>query len=319
MLQVSGMDAPVTSVSRVAILLATYNGQAYLSEQLASYAMQIHRNWVVYASDDGSKDGTRDILRAHAVQWGRERLVFMDGPAKGGATNFLSMACSPDIQADYYAYSDQDDVWEPEKLQRAVHALAAVPEGVPALYCSRLGLVDARGRGLGLSRLFMKPPCFENALVQNIASGNTSVFNQAAKALLQRTGADVGVPFHDWWTYLVVSGCGGWVIYDTQPSILYRQHDRNEMGSNRSFRAKWQRMHMMWRGCFREWNDRNIRALARLDADLTNDCRAVLKTYSSARHASFLPRLHGMLCSGVHFQTAGGNLGLLVAAIFNKI
>lgn len=319
MLQVSGMDAAVTSVSRVAILLATYNGQAYLSEQLASYAVQTHQNWVAYASDDGSIDGTRDILRAHAAQWGRERLFCMDGPAKGGAANFLSLACSPDIEADYYAYSDQDDIWEPEKLQRAVHALAALPKGIPALYCSRLRLVDARGLGLGLSRLFMKPPCFENALVQNIASGNTSVFNQAAKALLQRAGADVGVPFHDWWTYLVVSGCGGKVIYDPHPSIRYRQHDRNEMGSNRSFRARWERVRMMWRGCFREWNDRNVRALARLDADLTSDCRAVLAIYSSARHASFLSRLHGVLRAEVRFQTTSGNLGLLVAAIFNKI
>ncbi|WP_246013014.1 glycosyltransferase [Pigmentiphaga humi] len=304
--------------SCVAILLCTYNGQNHLPEQLASYCAQTHTRWSVFASDDGSMDATRHILDACAERWG-SRLMVVDGPRQGFAANFLSLASAPDIRADYYAYSDQDDIWEPDKLQQAVHALQQIPPDVPALYCSRLRLIGNGGEELGLSRLFGGPASFSNALVQNVASGNTSVFNHAAKRLLEKAGADVCVPFHDWWTYMVVSGCGGVVVYDPHPTVRYRQHGGNAMGSNRSWRGRAERVRMLWEGRFRDWNDLNIRALERLDDFLAEEVRHTLRLYAASRKKSFLPRLLGLKRAGIHFQTMGGNLGLMMAAICNKV
>jgi len=86
-------------------------------------------------------------------------------PAEGFVANFLSLTCKASIEADYYAYSDQDDVWESDKLERAVRWLQTVPENIPALYCSRTRLVDAENNEIGLSPLFSKPPSFANALI----------------------------------------------------------------------------------------------------------------------------------------------------------
>ena len=170
---------------KVAILLCTYHGQHYLAEQLDSFAAQSHSNWEVWASDDGSKDDTHAILEAYQQKWPDGRLSIHFGPAEGFAANFLSLTCKASIDADYYAYSDQDDIWEPNKLARAVEWLNTLPENIPALYCSRTRLVDSNNNEIGVSPLFAKPPSFANALMQNIGGGNTMVFNNAARNLLR--------------------------------------------------------------------------------------------------------------------------------------
>ena len=305
--------------ARVAILLCTYQGEDFLAEQLQSYATQQHRNWVVCASDDGSRDDTCAILENFRRRWGEERLSIRRGPGAGFAANFLSLTCASDIQADYYAYSDQDDIWDPDKLRRALQLLESVPADVPALYCSRTELVDAQNHSIGTSPLFSRPPSFANALMQNVGGGNTMVFNQAARELLCQAGADVEVVTHDWWAYMVVSGCGGRVFYDGRPSLRYRQHGCNLVGTNSSWPARLVRIRMLMQGRFRNWNDRNLSALQRLEDRLTPDNREILQRFREAREQPLPARLRGLKASGVYRQTLLGNLGLLAAAIFNKL
>ncbi|AYF89598.1 glycosyltransferase family 2 protein [Pseudomonas sp. DY-1] len=304
--------------SRVAILLCTYQGQRYLSEQLSSIERQNHANWIVWASDDGSRDDTRAILECFQERWGKSRVSIQSGPAGGFAANFLSLVSNTEVSADYYSFADQDDIWEPVKVERAVDWLRSIPSHIPALYCARTTLVDEENREIGFSPFFGKPPCFANALVQNIGAGNTMVFNEAARNILRRAG-DIDVVSHDWWVYLVVSGCGGRVYYDSSPSLRYRQHGRNLIGSNMGICARAARVQMMLAGVFREWNDRNVRALEKVRDELTPESKRVLDLFLEARAGSFLPRVKGLIKSGVHRQTFMGNLGLILAAVFGKI
>lgn len=304
---------------RVAILLCTYHGQNYLAEQLDSFAAQTHSNWAVWVSDDGSDDGTHAIIDAYRQKWRTGCLSFNFGPAKGFAMNFLSLTCKASIEADYYAYSDQDDVWDPDKLERAVRWLETIPRDIPALYCSRTRLVDAENNEIGLSPLFSKPPSFSNALMQNIGGGNTMVFNNEALALLREAGKNTLVISHDWWTYMLITGCGGRVFYDSYPSLRYRQHDGNLVGMNSNWRARFKRMRMMWEGHFRNRNDRNIALLLQLQHKLTPENRETLERFANARQMSLIPRLIHLRRSGIYQQTLLGNLGLIVAAIFGKI
>ena len=307
------------SIPKVAILLCTFQGQSYLADQLDSFAAQTHTNWEVWASDDGSKDGTRSVLWSYLSKWGLGRLKFHKGPSNGFAANFLSLACKSEINADYFAYSDQDDIWDADKLERAVAWLASVPVGTPAVYCSRTRLVDAENHEIGLSTLFSRPPSFANALMQNIGGGNTMVFNKATHALLQRAGPDVNVVTHDWWTYLVVMGCGGRVYYDPHPTLRYRQHGGNLVGANKSLASRIARIAMLWQGRFTDLNDRHLRALGLLRAPLTAECKHVFDEFRFSRRREFLPRVLGFLRSGVYRQTMMGNIGLLVATLFKKI
>ncbi len=306
---------------RVGILLCTYQGQAHLAAQLDSIAAQTHANWRVWASDDGSSDGTLGILDAFATRWPQGQLAVREGPRAGTARNFLHLTCLDAVGDDcaYFAYADQDDVWEADKLERAIAQLATVPAGVPALYCSRTRLVDETGADIGLSPLFEKPPSFANALVQNIGGGNTMVFNHAALKLLQSAGDSVPAAFHDWWAYLLVIGSGGVVLYDSYPSLRYRQHPRNQLGTNATFVSKMRRVRALWNGRFRRWNDGNVTALREARALLTPENRVLLERFARARDLPLLPRMLHLSRCGLYRQTALGNLGLVAAALLKKI
>jgi glycosyltransferase involved in cell wall biosynthesis len=307
------------ALPKIAILLCTFHGQRYLADQLDSIERQTYRHWEVWASDDGSQDDTHAILADYQSKWGEARLSVHYGPAGGFAANFLYLTCKTGIEADCYAYSDQDDIWESDKLQRAMDWLRTVPKDVPGLYCSRTRLVDADNRDIGLSPLFSKPPSFANALMQNIGGGNTMVFNKAARLLLREAGEHVNVVSHDSWVYMVVTGCGGKIKYDTHPSLRYRQHGGNIVGMNSDWASRRARMRLLWQGQFRAWNDRHLLALQRLRSRLTPESRRTLDLLARARKSSLVPRLIGLKKSGIYRQTLLGNLGLLAAAIFKKI
>ncbi|MYL85154.1 glycosyltransferase [Desulfovibrio aerotolerans] len=307
------------ALPKVAILLCTYQGQCYLAEQLDSFVTQSHTNWDVWVSDDGSRDNTLSILEDYQHKWGIDRLSLHFGPNKGFQANFLFLTCNVNIDADYYAYSDQDDVWEVDKLARAVKWLESVPQHIPALYCTRTRLVDRNNNHIGFSPLFSKPLSFSNALVQNVGGGNTMVFNNAARALLCKAGANLPVVTHDWWAYLVVTGCGGKVFYDSKPTLRYRQHDDNLVGMNATWMALFERFCMLMQGKFSHWNDGNIAALRKLHENLTPESCEILEHFVKARQMSFVTRLMYLKRSGIYRQTLIGNLGLIAAAIFRKI
>jgi len=165
----------------VHILLATYNGARYLAEQLESIARQTHSAWTLTVSDDGSTDDTLDIVQRFATQV-TQPVSLLQGPKEGSSTaNFchlVAQAPTDNVQ-DLYAFCDQDDVWHDDKLQRAVQWHAQHPSQSVRLYCGRTQYVNEQLQPIGLSPSIKRPPSFGNALVQNIASGNTMVFSHA--------------------------------------------------------------------------------------------------------------------------------------------
>jgi hypothetical protein len=137
-------------------------------------------------------------------------------------------------KASYVAFSDQDDIWHLDKLEKGIRALAAKEDGdCPAPYCTRQFLVDASGQPIGLSPDYRRPPSFNNALVENIETGCTMIVNQPVVELVKSLPLP-DVVFHDWWLYLLVTGVGGKVVFDPEPGIDYRQHGKNLVGSTAS-------------------------------------------------------------------------------------
>lgn len=303
----------------VAILLCTYQGEKYLAAQLNSFAAQSHPEWKLWVSDDGSTDTTLKQLSSFAQQHSPGQVTVQAGPRKGFVKNFMSLICEPRLHADYYALSDQDDIWHADKLERAVKWLSKVPEGEPALYCTRTELIDDEGQRIGLSPLFSRPPAFANALMQNVAGGNTMVINNAARDLLREAGAEVDVIAHDWWIYIVVSACGGHVHYDSEPSLCYRQHGENLIGANAGLGARLLRIKMLFQGHLKLWTNQHICAITPLLPKLTPANRRIYNRFIAARQRSLLPRVVGIKRSGVYRQTMLGNLGLFAAAVSNRI
>lgn len=261
---------------RITILLCTFNGAAHLEAQLQSYLTQTHSAWDLWVSDDGSIDGTKVMLREFQRDYGLGRDIrIVDGPQRGSAKNFLSLLCHPDLPPGMIALSDQDDVWMPQKLSRAVAALRRT--GPVALYGAQSLHCDRGLRLMGQSTP-MQQPSFGNALVQNIVSGHSAALSADAVALVRRAGVPTAVPYHDWWLYQLIIGAGGDVVIDTEPVLFYRQHSANVLGAHRGLRARISRIRMVMGRDYGDWFAANLAALACIKTLLAAENRAALAT-----------------------------------------
>ncbi|MGI8548912.1 MAG: glycosyltransferase, partial [Gemmatimonadaceae bacterium] len=130
----------------VQVLLSTYNGCRYLPELLESILAQSGVDTRLLVRDDGSTDGTPELLRQYADVGALDMSI---GPNIGVTRSFLWLLGNASADCDFVAFADQDDVWLTEKLARATTALARVADGVPAMYCSALTLVDSGLRPIG--------------------------------------------------------------------------------------------------------------------------------------------------------------------------
>lgn len=304
----------------VDILMATYNGARYVQEQLDSFAAQIGVDWRLIVSDDGSTDETAAIVAAFSrANPGRVRWV--EGPRQGACANFRHLIAHIPADADFVAFSDQDDVWMPLKLGRAIHHLSQATSDQRALYCSRTQIVNGDLIPQGLSRALRKKPSFSNAIVQNIAGGNTMVLNRAAIALIKSANAEAGeIVIHDWWVYQIVTGGDGLIIFDREPCLMYRQHSNNMIGDNSGFFAAMRRIMMILSGELARWNRLNVVALAASSHRFTISNQKTLAAFTRAVNApTLLRRLHALWQSGAYRQSIQSNVALWLAALINRL
>lgn len=212
------------SYPRVAVLMSTYQGEAFVAQQIQSILVQLPPDGRLLVRDDGSTDRTQDVVRAIADA----RIELESGDNLGFARSFFALLDRVGDDVDVVLLADQDDIWLEGKIQRACEALRESP-ATPALYFSRLQLVDATLAPLGETAHWPRGPSFHNALCENIATGCTIALNAAALRLVRQTGQAGRIYFHDWWIYLVVTAFGR-VVADDNTWVLYRQHGRNVVG-----------------------------------------------------------------------------------------
>ena len=299
----------------ILVLIGTYNGEAFLSEQLESIFNNSVKNIDVVLSDDRSADQTLPLAKNFADNWTKGSFAVVEGPGRNFAENYMHLVREYAQGHEYVAFSDQDDIWDPDKLEVAIDWLQQFPDR-PALYCSRTRYIDEHGRFMRLSPLFSKPPDLRNALVQSIAGGNTMVLNRQAILLLSKTRREVPIVSHDWWAYLMVSACGGVVHYDRLPHIGYRQHELNLVGANDTNLARLKRIIALFRGRLRGWTDLNLDGLRAIEPLLTDESRDLIHTVEKMRAAKLPTRMMLLVRSGLYRQTFLGTLGLIVAVAF---
>lgn len=305
---------------KIAILMATFNGEKFLTAQLSSIKNQKYPHWHLYIQDDGSQDATGEILKAFQAEIGKEKVTLFRQDNQGSSHAFLSLLCDPQIQADYYAYADQDDIWDVDKLQRAIQWLFTQNNHQPMLYCANVRLMDEHGKDLHSLPPKYKAFCFQNALVQCAATGNTMMFNNALRNILLEVGNIELKAGHDAWTYLVVTACGGKVHYDAQPVLSYRQHAHNIAGfSPHRFQRIQKSFKRVLANDFKTVNDYHLLALHKIQNRITPAARNTLNYFSNARQGNFLHRIGYLHQSGVYRQDTLGTLGIYIAAAMNKI
>ncbi|RYG92632.1 glycosyltransferase [Loktanella sp. IMCC34160] len=304
----------------IVILMATYDGAPHLAEQLNSIAAQTYENWSLLVGDDGSNDGTLDLLEAFGKRG--HKLSVIKGPGEGSTANFMALlqAAAEQEKGGCIAFCDQDDVWLPDKLERAVERLRAVAQDVPALYCSRSWVTDAELGNCKLSVAWSRPLGFRNAIVQNVAAGNTIVLNPTGSHLVLQESKVAGVVVvHDWWIYQIISGAGGRLIYDDLPTLLYRQHGRNVIGANTGLRARLKRIRMLLDGTFCRWSQINVEALNRSKSRFTPENQMILDGFALMRRAGILRRLRLIWQLRLYRQTWLSTAALWLAVLIKRI
>ncbi len=296
-------------MSSVTILLCTHNGARFLQAQLESIAAQTLTDWALWISDDGSTDGTLEILKDFREAHPDREIRLLSGAGRGAAANYLALLCHPDLGPRRIAFCDQDDVWLPEKLARAVASLRNHGDDTPACYAAGSTVTDADLTPIGRLHTNGTTPSLHNALVQNVLHGSTIVLTPAAHALLRQAGP-VSVPFHDWWCYLALSACDIPIVLEDDPVLLYRQHGDNHIGYNKGTGAGRKRYRLIAEGIYRGWLTQNAEALLQADLLATPEARSLCHDYLALQERPGVARMVGYRRLGLCRQSRRATLML---------
>ncbi|WP_295094169.1 glycosyltransferase [Ruminococcus sp.] len=221
-------------MEKVAVLMSTYNGEKYIKEQIDSILAQKDTEVSLYIRDDGSKDSTLDIIREICSE--NENVHLLVGKNNLGVGNsFMNLIYIVPDTFDYYALSDQDDIWCEEKL---IEAIKLLKETDCSLYASNQENVDKYGKSNGLRYTDEKIHLTtESIIFSNMLAGCTMVFPVEFKKLLSEEGrrpsqALLKTRIHDVWVAGVATVVKG-IVYDNRSFMKYRQHENNVVGAKK--------------------------------------------------------------------------------------
>ena len=305
---------------KVAIILAYYDGEEFIKEQLDSIFSQTFKNFHIFIFDDKSNIPFNKINLKLDLDQKEKISVFRRKLNLGFSMNFLKGLVKIDDSYDYYSYCDQDDIWHKDKLLRGINTLSNKDENIPMLYGTKTLITNKDcSKVLGESIVIKRPLSFKNAILQSFAGGNTMIFNLTAKKLILSNLDLVNPVSHDWWSYLLISGYGGKIFYDPSPTLFYRQHKNSQVGTNKSWRGRLKRILKLIKGDFRICIEHNINCLIIAKDNLNNENKIVLEIFSKARKSNFFQRLYLFKKSGVYRQNLIGNFIFFIFFIFKRI
>lgn len=292
----TGKSSTKKSEPRVAVLMSVYNGGKYLDQQLQSiFGQTIGSDQIaIYVRDDGSSDCTAEILEKWKDRFPRN--FFLERGKNVGAAQSFWKLLNKNIEAEYFAFSDQDDVWYPDKLERALAFLESNKKDVPMLYYSNARLVDADLNDMGADATPKGQSLSAFKILAGISAlGCTMVFNRETKKFAEDSSLQA-IEMHDK-SLLLLTYLAGCVLYDDRPGLAYRQHGDNVVGMNvRGTRRLWAR----WRRTYKRWfcskairlSSQAEELLDLLGEDITEEQKSVLQDFVGYRkHVSMFWRL----------------------------
>lgn len=234
---------------QVAVLLAAYNGMSWIEEQLASILAQTGVHVTIFISVDPSTDGTERWCADYALSHPTVTLLPPAGPFKGAARNFFRLVRDVDFSAyDFVSFSDQDDIWYPDKLERAIAKLRS--DNIDG-YSSNVVAFWPNGRRMLVDKA--QPQVQWDHLFEAAGPGCTYVLKPALASGFKKLIVDEwervqGVALHDWFCYAYARSHGFKWFIDPVPGMDYRQHADNQVGVNSGLQQSVVRLKRMWQG-----------------------------------------------------------------------
>jgi len=223
------------STDKIAILMATYNGEKYICQQIDSILSQTCKDWELYIHDDGSTDNTIAAVESYVEKY-PDKVHLIDGKSTGGAKyNFFYLFSK--VEASYYMTCDQDDVWLEKKIELTYDKMLTIEnkEDVPCLVYTELRVVDSELNTIADTMSeYQSLDCHKRTInqfiLQNSVTGCTMMVNRALRDKMLRITDIDNTIMHDWWAALVAAQFGKTAFID-EPTILYRQHGDNSLGA----------------------------------------------------------------------------------------
>lgn len=274
------------------ILMSTYNGERFLAEQIDSIRRQTVTEWNLLIRDDGSSDTTPDIIQRYVEM--DSRIHFINAQERvnfGVIKNFYTLL--KHSRADFYFFSDQDDIWLDNKLEVTLKEAQRYDQTKPLLVYTDLKIVDQELNVLHESMIKTQSDHANTELVQelteNTVTGGTAMINSAL-ADLWTSYEDLLM--HDWYLALVAAAMGN-LVYINQPTELYRQHESNVLGARTwSKRMKnWLSPHKLVEKYWWLIESSQTQARFLLDLDLTDDKRKLVEAFVSVLDKPLLERI----------------------------
>ena len=306
---------------KVAVIVGFYNGNNFIEEQVESIFNQNFKNIDIFIFDDDSK--IKLEFKDLKINNNKKPKIKITKRKEnlGYAKNFLMGLEEVGKEYDFYAFSDQDDIWEKDKITRGIKALISKESKYPKLYCSRTSYYNSEcTKVIGSSKIHPKKPTFANALLQNIAGGNTILMNNLARQIVVKTVKAENFISHDWWCYQIISGAGGEVIFDKHKTVRYRQHNYNLIGKNNGFVDIKSRILEFLSGKVKRWSDINLENLLKYRYLLTKDNIEILENFIKARRSkNILKKLNYFYKSGVFRQSKKETIIFTIGLILSMI
>ena len=224
----------------VYILLATYNGDRYLQQQLDSFISQTYSNWILVVSDDCSSDNTTNILNDFKNKYeNRVYIINNEKPSGSAKSNFINLLSHSNlIENGYIMFSDQDDIWLPNKIELTLKRMKELENDDPNIPClvysdlyvvnEQLDIVDHSF--FNYSNLSSKCNSLNHILIQNNMAGCTSMINKSLYKIFINHEIPKNFIMHDWWLLILAKSIGKVSIIN-EPLIYYRQHTTNSVGA----------------------------------------------------------------------------------------
>lgn len=276
---------------KVNILMSTYNGQQFVAEQIRSIQEQTFSDWTLLIRDDGSSDRTKDLLQDFARQDSRIRLIDLEEQKNIGVIKSFHRLVQYE-KADYYFFSDQDDVWLPDKLEVSLREAQSYPTDQPLMVYMDLTVVNQDLQVMTESMIRSQSHHANTELVQelteNTVTGGVAMINHALAELWSGTE---DVLMHDWYLALLASALGKLVFID-KSGELYRQHADNVLGArtlSKRFK-KWIRPHILFKVYWDLIKNSQKQASFLLDKPLSPSDRELVQAFVAIMDKPMLER-----------------------------
>lgn len=296
-------------MKKVTVLMSTYNGERYLEEQIQSIKNQKNVQIDILVRDDGSLDNTIKILKDNNIK-------YIIGKNLKPALSFMDLISKCNIDSDYYALSDQDDYWLDNKLDEAIKKIERMDTQKPILYFSSKEVTDKN-----LNKLYnlneTEKITIGSAMIKNIATGCTMVFNKKLFDILQKYNPQ-NIEMHDAWIYRLCLAVDGIIIHDNNSYILYRQHGSNVVGAKENNKQKIKRRLNSLKNP-KHYREKMAQEILNGYADILNHNSKKIINYFANYRKSFKLKLKLLFDKSIRLNEMNETIIFKIAVLLNRV